>query len=760
MIHNKDDFVTFLKQRKSSVYLFLDIETCTINKKAGRIKPTSYHSFSFSVAVSYFLNLDFPNVTIFNDFPTFFETIIENGNKKTTYNLVIHNGNKFDNHFLVSEMCQEFSEIKRDNMYIRNAIQNKNTILISDLTKEEKEKGIFLEKRVKVSTNLDYEFFWKGFHFKNIDNWVKTNASIRTIGKKLKDNGFLSEKYLKTDFQYDKYDLDEDLSYLQIKEYRKIIFQKLSENELIYIKNDVIILAMCYKYYQQLFFGFDYNAFTFTSNIKEEYLINRTASFQLLKKVGKLSLNYNDYDFHNLNLFNYFNNFYKGGLNFYNDKYVGKNLKKGFSIDINSSYPYSMFHFKIPTYLHDFKDYKKATFTSIETNNENKMTFFTMKIEDANNEIISKIPSKIFKQMIVKYYSSKKGEIYINNYLIKLINEVFHLSISSLTITSYVIFDCVDFGAKDVIASNYFIKTQGKQIKKINMLSPENIMLLSEKNDKIFSKEEVAGSKVLLNGIYGIPALRAYFDLFRFVNNKLVNVQNGFKNQERNVLFSASITAFSFYHLLSPLKYVPNDKIDEYFWYCDTDSLYLDKRAYNYLPENMFHKMNLGKWDIEHENIEKFYILNHKKYAYFSENKIHIRCGGVRLENFNRNMPFEQFISTQFSENISVKNTRSILNEQNTITIYNSYTKLQKGSSYPIEYSQELDEDRESIIKDLHEKFSKEEEQQNTHELLYIESEIGTFSIRDTIPDEPLTNNSMKLFQKESNRFRKLIEKK
>lgn len=760
MIHNKDDFVTFLKQRKSFVYLFLDIETCTINKKAGRIKPTSYHSFSFSVAVSYFLNHDFPYVTIFNDFPTFFKTIIENGNKKTTYNLVIHNGNKFDNHFLVSEMCQEFSEIKRDNMYIRNAIQNKNTILISDLTKEEKEKGIFLEKRVKVSTNLDYEFFWKGFHFKNIDNWVKTNASIRTIGKKLKDNGFLSEKYLKTDFEYDKYDLDEDLTYLQIKQYRKIIFQNLSENELIYIKNDVIILAMCYKYYKQLFFGFDYDAFTFTSNIKEEYLINRTASFQLLKKVGKLSLNYNDYDFHNLNLFNYFNNFYKGGLNFYNDKYVGKILKKGFSIDINSSYPYSMFHFKIPTYLQTFKDYKKPTFTPIETNNENKMTFFTMKIEDANNEIISKISSKIFRQMIVKYYSSKKGEIYINNYLIKLINEVFHLSISSLTITSYVIFDCVDFGAKDVIASNYFIKTQGKQTKKINMLSPENIVLLSEKNDKIFSKEEVAGSKVLLNGIYGIPALRAYFDLFRFVNNKLVNIQNGFKNQERNVLFSASITAFSFYHLLSPFKYVPNDKIDEYFWYCDTDSLYLDKRAYNYLPENMFHKMNLGKWDIEHENIEKFYILNHKKYAYFSENEIHIRCGGVRLENFNRNMPFEQFISTQFSENISVKNTRSILNEQNTITIYNSYTKLQKGSSYPIEYSEELDQDRESIIKYLHEKFSKEEEQQNTHELLYIESEIGTFSIRDTIPDEPLTNNSMKLFQKESNRFRKLIEKK
>ena len=281
-----------------------------------------------------------------------------------------------------------------------------------------------------------------------------------------------------------------------------------------------------------------------------------------------------------------------------------------------------------------------------------------------------------------------------------------------------------------------------------------------KKNDKIFSKEEVAGSKVLLNGIYGIPALRAFFDLFRFVNNKLVNIQNGFKNKERNVIFSASITAFSFYHLLSPLKYIPNDKIDEYFWYCDTDSLYLDKRAYNYLPKSMFHKMNLGKWDIEHENIEKFYILNHKKYAYFSENEINIRCGGVRLENFNRNMTFEQFIETQFSENISVKNTRSILNEQNTITIYNSYTKLQKGSTYPLEYSQKLDQARESIIKDLHEKFSKEVEQQNTHELLYIESEIGTFSIRDTIPDEPLTNNSMKLFQKESNRFRKLIEKK
>lgn len=757
---NKDLFIQYLQKNKGKkVNLFCDIETATCNKKAGHINPSKYHSFTYSLAISFFLtSQSLPDYFICQSFEEMFNIIFEHGNKKSQYQLNFHNGNKYDNHFLISEIVRDFPDVKIYNCFIRNAINNKSTMTKSNLDEFDR-KGSILEKRVKTSNNLEAEIFLNGFNFVTVDNFVKTNTSIAVIGKKLKDKGYITDEYLKTDFNYSKFDVDGDLSTPALKYYVKEIFNSLNDNELTYIRNDVIILALCYKYYSELFFDFDYNEYTFTSNIKKAYTEdNDFSSFQLLKKIGKAKLSYTNYHFHNLNFFDYLNRYYRGGLNFYNYKYLGKVLKNGISFDINSSYPYVMYHFKLPTFLQSYYDFKKPTNCVIEYD-FNYITFFTIPIEKAN-ELLDIIPSKIFRQILVKYYSSKDGEIYISSIIINLLNEMFDLNIKELTITSYVTFNAEDFGAKNVLEHNYYIKTQGKQSKKINMITPENISLTDEKNDRVFSKEEIDGAKVLLNGIYGIPALRSHFNLFRRnENNDIYNIENGFENSERNVIFSACVTAYAFYNLLTPLKHLPTHLIDKYFWYCDTDSLYLDKKSLQYMPKDMFHKMNLGKWDIENEHIEKFYILNHKKYAYVSNGKIKFRCGGVRKSNFNTNVSFEDFIEHQFSDGVKIPNTRSIRNEWNTISIYEGSTLLEHGKDYPEYYSKENEELKKSIIESIHQSFINEAEQDTSSQLLYVETEHGTISTRDFIPERAQGDYDLYYFMQDSKLFKELLKK-
>ena len=76
------------------------------------------------------------------------------------------------------------------------------------------------------------------------------------------------------------------------------------------------------------------------------------------------------------------------------------------------------------------------------------------------------------------------------------------------------------------------------------MDSPYNYKITDEVNTHTYSQEEIMLSKVVLNGLYGIPALRSHFNLFRRDEDGfLVNHENGYKNSERNLLFSTFVTS-------------------------------------------------------------------------------------------------------------------------------------------------------------------------------------------------------------------------
>lgn len=759
--------VEYLEERKTdkNIQLFFDIETLQYNELEGSMKPSKYKNVTFSVAVSWLEGSEV-ELEIFPNFKEFFNAIISvyGTRKKTpTIHLNAHNTNKYDNHFLRHDLLYFFPDMTFENYYLTTATtddSNDESLRLKDITKEQKEKGIILEKRVKSSINLEMIFFLKGIQFHTVDNWVKTNSSIAMLGKKLLRLGVIEEKHLKTSFDYTKHNVQEDMSDEQAYNYALQVFNSLDKDEITYIENDVILLAKSVYYYSKLFNGFDYSKMTFTSNILESYNTNNLTSFQLLNRVGegkeKREIRYTDYQFANQNFYDYLKPFYRGGLNFYNQHFVGKILKNAFSIDINSSYPFAMHKFKIPTYIKDYEEFQKETIIDVVLD-DNIYTLYQMSKESFDRLILDRIDSLIIRQMLVKYYSTNQF-ININSYTFRMIEKVTGVRIEKIPVFSYVNFETQYFGSREQISKYYEIKTRGSQKNKIIYNSPYDIYVTDEVNTELYTREEIDNSKVNLNGLYGIPALRPYFNLFRYSKKKgeYINVENGHKNAERNIVFSIFVTSVSVWNLLSPLGNLSQEEIDENFIYCDTDSLYLKNEVRHKIPTSIYSDTELGKWGIDNEHIEKIYIMNHKKYAYQVEGKIKVKSGGIPHSSFNTDMTFEKFIETQFSNGSELEVLKSIYNDQQTISIYPSKTVLEVGGGYRVRTnSQVYDTMKEIMLKQI-----KEQGVTGESDVLYIESTIGTFSLSELFPltHEVKMKEPLVFLEMEQEEMRKMIE--
>ena len=728
-----------LKDNKTlkNITLFFDIETYQYNEDQGSINPSSYKNMTYSVAVSW---LDNKNVEyeIFPDFKTMFDIIINEYGGKTKIPRIFlnaHNSNKYDNHFLRKDLMYYYPHMTVENFFLNTATTddtNDHAIRLKDLKKKEKE-GIILEKRVKSKINLEMIFFLYGIQFETVDNWVKTNSSISMLGKKLQRLGVVSEDELKTDFNYTKFNLKEDLTDNQARQYARWIFKKLNDDEIKYIRNDVILLAKSVYYYSDLFKGFDYSKHTFTSNILDSYNTNDLTSFQLLNRIGqgkdKHEVRYTDFQFANQNFYDYLKPFYRGGLNFYNQFLMGRIITDGvFSMDIHSSYPYAMHNFKIPTYIKEYDAYEHQKEIPVHYSDD-EYTIYQLSKETFDNLIINKIESVVLKQILVKYYSTNQF-ININSYTFRMIDNIIGLRFESIPVYSYVTFTCEYFGSREQIEEFYQVKTQGKYKEKLDFKSPYDITITDEENDILYSQEEVDNSKVNLNGLYGIPALRPYFNVFRKDSDgQYYNVENGHKNAERNIVFSIFVTSVSLWNLLNPLKYLTQKEIDTDFIYCDTDSLYFKQRVKSKLPDELFTEFSLGTWGIELDNCPYFYVLNHKKYCYMDNEGIQVRSGGIPHDSFNRDMTFKEFVDTQFSDGVEIETKKSIYNNEETISIYPSITKLEIGSGYRVHSSGQLyDMMKDKIFNEVKENVD------DTSDVLYLETVIGTFSLSELYP--------------------------
>lgn len=743
---------------------YCDVETLAYNKEiASEENIKQQKNIVYSFAVSYILN-ETLYVSVFPSVDDYLKKLKKKLVNKHTgkiknkikVRLIFHNGNRYDNHFLLYDLKYYYA-MENFNMYIKQAINNRNTVKGKDL-----KDNMILEKRIKTKNNLEMTFKWENITFITCDTVIKTSSSVDGLGKKLFKANLLEEKYLKTSFDYSIFDRDEDMTDDEARNYALRCFNQLTEDQIVYIKNDVIILAFAVHYYSTIYPSFDFEKFSLTSNIAEKFTSTPLAMFQMLNKIERtdkdIHVKYTNYRIGDMNLYEYFKRAYNGGSNFYNQDYLNTMIEgKIYGLDINHSYPYGMDNFLIPTFLKYANTFDQYTVVKVKLQEQKFCIYEVDKIYF--NHILRKIKSNLIRRIIVKYYNNKYDHVYINTNTIRLINLFIDDPIEEMECIRLTEFDCVEFGNKEFLRENYYIKQKGSFNYHLEFNGDPYHYTVDKNipNSHTLSSEEIAIAKTYNNGGYGFPALKPFFNLFRMEsdNETYFNELNGFKNTERNIVFSLFVTSVAFYNLLEPLSHLEPDLIDTDVYYGDTDSLYMSEIAFKNIPKSYFDNYRLGAWGID-VVASKMFILNHKKYSLelvektskpdyvINDKEIKIISGGIakikvfQLNRFRKEYKgkiyvikkfktYEEFIEKSFSHNVHLGVDKTVMNYQGVLTFYKAKTKLKKGDLYADYFSKFLTK----MIQRLTDKIKTDLEENGMEDIIYIESKIGSFGIVD-----------------------------
>lgn len=631
--------------------IFFDIETLQYNTRASKPSERKVIEYVCTMIMKWKdeeKRIDFKNIH------EMIEYLLTLGPKR--YTLIAHNGSRYDFHFL-RKTVKDYYGLKTLNKYQRNTEVHSLQTTKKELGKKE---DYLLESRVKAKTNLDLDFRIQGVEFITEDSLPKFQASIATMGKLLYHHGIIGKEGEKLDYNYTRYDKEEDMGDVEARNYANKVYKQLSEHEKRYVGNDTEILYLAYEHYNDIFPGFELDKRSLSLNILESYNKSKLANIQLMNagkiEGEKVKINYSNYSFEGRNLYDYIHSFYKGGLNVYNDRYVGKIKKDLMHFDLNSSYPNVMANEELPTYL-----------VGTEKKGEVKLDkryYYMLEIErNEFDKLLGKIPSVEIRKFLNKYFNNPTTCVYLSSPHIELLEKLTKERIERVKIKSGLKWEKRPFGSRNILANFYKKKTEGKK--------------------QGLSYGEIYVTKVCLNGIYGIPALRATFNIFEWNGRDYQNNENGFKNRERNVAFASAVTAYALRNLLLPLTH--NVKgVDTGFIYADTDSIFCTKKYFDTIKDKVkFDKYELGAWDIEHEGIKAMSVLNHKKYCLLNkDDEIEVRCGGVPLDTFNTNMSFEEFVKTQFSDGVQLPVKKHAYTKTGTIAIFTALTELKQGGKY------------------------------------------------------------------------------
>lgn len=672
--------------------VFWDIETFTFNKSTN--KPSDLKSHVFSTAYTINKSIKIKIVKTISEFIYDISTLSNSSNK---VNLYAHNANKYDNHFLLKELVDmgfQTVNLKRNNIIINENDDNSIFEFEKNIRNNE-----CLEFRYRSSNRLSLVFKYRGITFITNDTFPKTMLSLDNIGKRLLQLKLIESEYLKTAFDYTKYDLNNDLDSESLKKYVNKIFNGLDSDEMTYIKNDVIILQRLVNNFNKFFYGFDVKEFAITGNVINiftDFKKNKSATHHTLNRVfndkGKVSesIEYSNYKLKcGTNLFTFFKKAYKGGVCYYNDNYLNINISKQISaFDINSSYPSILYKDLVPnnviSYLNndtvslDFLSYKKSNTFSIFTVS---LTDFLMLIKNCNST---------FKKIHSTYYKNNSNIVYLNSCFIDELLFISKCNIRNLNIINCVTFTLKQWGGRSVIKKYYEIKQNSKRYN-MNELVMDDYGNITEIDSVITDDNSYMTdvSKIVLNSIYGASGINDYEDYFYKDNyGKLHRFENGIKNNERNIVTSLFITSKAKFNLLYPLKDLTEKQLADSFLYCDTDSLYVINNISELISENMIlNDNNIGAWGCDSNSISNFKVLNHKVYAYSDNGKITCKLCGVNKNKVNEqikkyNSDWDSFIANYFYVDSELPSTKSILNKYGTVSIYDSTTKLKMGGRY------------------------------------------------------------------------------
>lgn len=633
--------------------------------------------------------------------------------------LLAHNGEGFDFKLIRRCLIDNYG-LTPLNDYVRNSVDHKLEHKKSQLSGD-----YMLETHVKSKTRLNLKFRLNNVSYETIDTLPKFHMSIKTLGNTLKDLNIGQEgKNVKLDYSddYTKYDKEEDMSTSELVKYCKSIYNNLDQHAKDYVLNDTRVMYTGFQNYNKIFDkSYDNSKRTLSLNVLNQYQVNSLAEFQLLNSYDKTKIEFTAYTFktgsNKTNLYDYIKNYYHGGLNIYSYKYNATVVHDLVHIDINSSYPSIMRYKPIPTYLVDYSADK-----GIINIDPNYYYFIEISKASFKELMLKNIKSKMLRIALIKYLdpvTNLSDSIYLQTPHIRLIEKIIKKRIETLPAISYLKYETHAFGGLPVIQTNYQAKTGAKK--------------------RGASNGEVQAFKVPLNSIYGVSALRAYFPLYEYDENfNLISIGdgNGFKNTERNLVFSSSVTAYAFEKLLTPLTY-DVDGVDDNFIYADTDSLFLRISYWNKIKKHVDQDpLKLGAWDLEHKHVLKFYSLNHKKYCLFSEDKqkIEVFSGGIPKSSFNLDQTFEDFIKNEFHDGSKLQTLRNCENVEGCTILYEGTTEIKQGGKYRDidDFNTPKSELDKAIIMEV---ISEKERSNPTNDdALYYETELGSIAPHDAFP--------------------------
>ena len=479
-------------------------------------------------------------------------------------------------------------------------------------------------------------------------------SSIDSLGKSFKINKMDEEEinnlilkgYIKEKNEF--YDLGGN--YVHQDEYLKNVFVS-------YIKRDVMIAKTAFLNYKETVES-SKDAINNKYNKKDVHLQKILTTASLVQKLVKNNI-WNNKHLHNyikkgLKIHSYeqyelMRKFYSGGFTQFNPLYHNKVFdKKGFSIDINSSYPWAMTQ---PLPYGELLE-------EVPKNTKNYLTYCVVKMNyKIKSKYINFICLKNKTEKNVRYAMHGSGEFYFLLEEFEFYKKIYDIEITEI---KYLYARCFTF-LKPFIDEYYHLKSE------------------ADANGQAALKTTY---KLLLNSLYGSFAKKAIYPMGVWMSkkyyddlkeNKLeclldeknkkwkpktfkqLNIPNmdlfcvEMEKEEKpksfpNMLIGATITAYSRLKLLNAIFEIGIEK----FVYCDTDSIFCLGKKENLPPSIKLDDYELGAWKVEFE-FNKGKILGAKRYVFENENhKTKSATSGIKLKKLSEFDEIEKMLNSDY----------------------------------------------------------------------------------------------------------------
>ena len=479
-------------------------------------------------------------------------------------------------------------------------------------------------------------------------------SSIDSLGKSFKINKMDEEEinnlilkgYIKEKNEF--YDLGGN--YVHQDEYLKNVFVS-------YIKRDVMIAKTAFLNYKETVES-SKDAFNNKYNKKDVHLQKILTTASLVQKLVKNNIwnnkHLNNYikkglKIHSFEQYELMRKFYSGGFTQFNPLYHNKVFdKKGFSIDINSSYPWAMTQ---PLPYGELLE-------EVPKNTKNYLTYCVVKMSyKIKSKYINFICLKNKTEKKVRYSMHGSGEFYFLLEELEFYKKIYDIEITEI---KYLYARCFTF-LKPFIDEYYHLKSE------------------ADANGQAALKTTY---KLLLNSLYGSFAKKAIYPMGiwmekRFYdalkNNELdglydeknkkwnaktfkqLNIPNmdlfcvEMEKEEKpksfpNMLIGATITAYSRLKLLNAIFEIGIEK----FVYCDTDSIFCLGKKENLPSSIKLDDYELGAWKVEFE-FNKGKILGAKRYVFENENhKTKSATSGIKLKKLSEFDEIEKMLNSDY----------------------------------------------------------------------------------------------------------------